>query len=267
MPRRGNKKRNQRITGIEGNTTVIQSLPKPIPSPQPDNESDNSDVASTASSVLLSSSSSLQTTSNAASTTASSSSICEKDVTVVEKPVEKEDDPLNEKYMEDVLVTETARNPLSGNRKSVLTKLHSIGDIPIGDIGVRSLKSFCARVGIVGQRKKTKKDVADKIVEAKTSSFVQLKDRKGKKELVKVEGGNKRVVINRRRLLNVIFSDMVRPKLAEVGATLTKAELDKHMKQDQHFHETVASEYNKKGVIAYDKNAFPRLLLSTTRKG
>ena len=77
--------------------------------------------------------------------------------------------------------------------------------------------------------------------------------------MVKVEGGSKRVVINRRRLLNVLFSDIVRPKLAEVGATLTKDELDKHLKQDQRFHETVAMEYNKKGVIAYDKNAFPNL--------
>ena len=33
--------------------------------------------------------------------------------------------------------------------------------------------------------KKTKKDVADKIVEAKTSSFVQLKDRKKKKTWLK----------------------------------------------------------------------------------
>ena len=69
----------------------------------------------------------------------------------------------------------------------------------------------------------------------------------------------KSVTINRRRLFDVLFSDLVRPKMDELGAPLTHEELDWSIKSDQEYHEFVASEYNKHNVIEYGNNAFPHL--------
>lgn len=167
-------------------------------------------------------------------------------------------DPIKETHMEDVLVSSTARNPLSGNRKATLTKLHSIGKILIGNIGVKSLKALCTRMGIVGQRKNRKDVICEAIVKAKEdSSFVQIKDRVDSKESTKKESSGVWTIINRCRFLNVLFSDYIRPLLATLGATLSRCDLDKKIKQDQVFFEKVAREYNKSGIKTYDENAFP----------
>ena len=77
-----------------------------------------------------------------------------------------------------VIITESEKNSLSINRKSKLTMLHSIGNILIGNIGVRSLKQFCTKVGIPGQRKQGKYEVCKAIVAAKMDKiFLELKDR------------------------------------------------------------------------------------------
>lgn len=53
-----------------------------------------------------------------------------------------------------------------------------------------------------------------------------------------------RVAMNRKRFINVLFGDVVRPKLATRGRTLTKEELTLGLKRDQRLHELIASEYN-----------------------
>jgi hypothetical protein len=94
---------------------------------------------------------------------------------------------------------------------------------------------------------------------------LELKDRptgtkkEGAAEQSAVKPGNGRVVINRRRLLNVLFGDIVRPHLATLGTSLSREDLDSGKKIDQQFHEMVAVEYNKTGVSSYDENAFPFL--------
>ena len=85
--------------------------------------------------------------------------------------------------MDDVIVTATEKNSLSINRKSKLTMLHSINDVLISNLGVRSLKVFCTSVGIYGQRNKGKYDVCSAIVKAKLdTNFVENKDKIMKKE-------------------------------------------------------------------------------------
>ena len=92
-------------------------------------------------------------------------------------PSEKQD-AIAQFDLDDVLLSATAVNQLSTNRKTTLTKLHSIGSVPIGNIGVRQLKIFCTQVGIVGARKFVKEGVDNAIFSVKTSNeFVQLKDR------------------------------------------------------------------------------------------
>ena len=180
----------------------------------------------------------------------------------MEDPVPSEKtDPISLFNLDDVLLSATPVTQLSTNRKTTLTKLHSIGSVPIANIGVRQLKLFCTRVGIVGAQKFAKQGVVDAIISAKSSTtFVQLKDRvivdvdKEKADTAVVP--NKRSPMNRRRLLNVLFGDVVRPELATLGATLTREEMDEGKKQDQVFFELVVVEYNKKGVMSYDANAF-----------
>ena len=168
--------------------------------------------------------------------------------------------------MIDVIVTATENNALATNRKSKFTMLHSIGDLAIGKIGVRSLKQFCTKVGILGQRSKAKYEVCNAIVSAKNDpNFIELKDRTSQN--VKSEGapatststGKVRVTINRRRHINVLFGDVCRPHLATLGASLCKADLDTGVRIDQIFHELVVGEYNKLGIMAYNDNAYPHL--------
>ena len=48
---------------------------------------------------------------------------------------------------------------------------------------------------------------------------------------------------NRKRFINVLFSDTVRPKLATFGETLDLENLNSGLRSDQDFYELVASEY------------------------
>lgn len=235
--------KKSRVSGI---STVVAN----VPSPDESSQDNNSSISESVSRRLF--------TSNNQSNNHQSNSATSEDIIVVAGPeqTKEKEDPINDSHLEDVLLSATASNPLSTNRKNVLTKLHSIKDIPIGGIEVRSLKLFCTRVGIQGQRKKTKKDVCDAIVTAKSDPlFVQTKDAVSvaKKEAPVV----KRATINRRRLLNVLFGDVVRPKLATLGETLSREELDNGIKQNERFFTLVVEEYNKVGIVSYDKNAFP----------
>ena len=146
--------------------------------------------------------------------------------------------------------------------------LHSINDVLISNLGVRSLKVFCTSVGIYGQRNKGKYDVCSAIVKAKLdTNFVENKDKIVKKEGKKSDSAEKpkiRVTINRRRLVNVLFGDNVRPKLADLGSALTRKDLDEGRRVNQDFYELVASEYNKIGIKSYDEDAFPHLSTGRT---
>ena len=42
--------------------------------------------------------------------------------------------------------------------------------------------------------------------------------------------------MNRRRFINVLFSDLIRPKLTTLGKSLEKKEIDAGLKSDQLFH-------------------------------
>ena len=56
-----------------------------------------------------------------------------------------------------------------------------------------------------------------------------------------------------------MFGDICRDKLANLGSSLEKEELDNGKKKDQAFFELVAREYNRIGVRAYDEDAHPHL--------
>ena len=98
---------------------------------------------------------------------------------------------------------------------------------PILASGSLSFSAPYTRVGIIGARKFAKQGIVDAIISAKAStSYVQLNDRvivdvDEEKEDTPVVP-NKRSPINCRRMLNVLFGDVVRPELATLRATLTR---------------------------------------------
>ena len=63
--------------------------------------------------------------------------------------------------------------------------------------------------------------------------------------------------MNRRRLINVLFGDVIRPLLATRGQTLSKDDLNDSLKTDQVLHEKVIVEYNRTNVYSYDNDAHP----------
>ena len=69
------------------------------------------------------------------------------------------------------------------------------------------------------------------------------------------DSDNQPIRINNKRYLNVIFGEVVKPKLAERGKTLSKEELQEKICTDQDLHETVIDEYNS-NKVAYRSHAF-----------
>ena len=63
--------------------------------------------------------------------------------------------------------------------------------------------------------------------------------------------------MNRRCLINVLFSDLIRPLLATHGQTFNKDDLTDSLKTDQLLHEQVVLEYNQSNVYSYGNNAHP----------
>ena len=68
-----------------------------------------------------------------------------------------------------------------------------------------------------------------------------------------------RVVINRKRLFNVIFGETVQPDLALRGQPLNKDKLTTGLKSDQELHQLIEDEYTKSDVESYKGNAFTNL--------
>lgn len=66
-----------------------------------------------------------------------------------------------------------------------------------------------------------------------------------------------RVIINRKRLLNVCFGDVIRPNLGERGRALTPEELTRGIKRGQVFFQSVVEEYNN--PANYNNNEHPNI--------
>ena len=172
----------------------------------------------------------------------------------------KENALLKDCVMADVTLTDLPSNALSANRKSTFTRLQSIKNITICTINTRQLRGFCTKVGIRGVRTAGKEALCNAIITAKTSkTFIEQTVVTVKKETGEEVAVSTRISVNRKRLINVLFGDICRDDLANLGTTLERAELDNGKKKDQDFFELVAVEYNTKGVHAYDNDAYPHL--------
>jgi len=135
-----------------------------------------------------------------------------------------------------------------------VTRLESINGINIADIGVQHLRGFCKNQKIKATHSQSKKVICDRIVKRKADrekdeSCGIAKDQETKKAT--------RTKISRKRFCNVIFSDEIRPFLANRGGTLNKQQLDVGEKTDEALHQEIARAYNNEEL--YNEDAFPHL--------
>jgi hypothetical protein len=77
------------------------------------------------------------------------------------------------------------------------------------------------------------------------------------KGVTKTTESNKKPPVNRYRLANVIFSDLLRPPVLQFGRTLNIDELESRKKTNQKLYELDCTEYNKPSVKEYSELHFP----------
>lgn len=161
----------------------------------------------------------------------------------------------------DVIITDESTNPLSANKKSVTTRLKSILLVPIANVRNADLRFVAKSIGIKGMSRTKKLEVCNVIVEwvsnpSNDKSNEDVSEDVNANDDVDLDTSSSRCRINRRRYLNVMFSDIVRPAIATKGASLTKDQLTEGLKQDQILHTLISGEYNKQ-IDEYAGDAFP----------
>ena len=131
----------------------------------------------------------------------------------------------------DLIYTELPTNVCHAKRKKTIIRIRSIMGIPISRINLDKLRSIASRIGMKGHRKGKKEVICDLIVNWVSEKSNEIVVETFAEETIKC-------VINRRRYLNVIFSDTVRQLMATRGASLDKDELTCGLKTDQLLHTT-----------------------------
>ena len=166
----------------------------------------------------------------------------------------------------DVLLTALPTNSVSV-RKSTSTRIKEIKGVEIKDITITHLRLFAKNIGLKNFRKQNKHDICINILQCIESGgndqTVSSATNLDESSLITGSESN-RSIINRRRFINVLFSDVCRPKLALRGQPLNKDDLTAGIKTDQRLHELVSTEYNKRNIISYGKNAFPNIKKDAT---
>ena len=179
------------------------------------------------------------------------------DTEIIVERVVQNPSKLNNSVMDDVKISLLSDNPIRkvSKRKDAkpftendYSQLVSISGIIVSDLSVHELRMFCSNNSL-GGRKFNKKSICDTIATAK--HFPP----KVKEEAVSTV--KKRIHVNRKRYCNVIFSDGIRPLLANRGEPLTKDQLTEGLKTDEILHRSIIKEYNN--PEKHNIDAFPQL--------
>ena len=133
--------------------------------------------------------------------------------------------------------------------------------IPIKDIKVDQLRSWCQGKTEKSGRKDKKEVLCNKILRYKGAMETKASQGLDGSADGSADGGGSstdsgcRLTINRKRLANVLFSDKVKPKYAQRGGGLDRAALQNGEKTDQKMVELIIDEYNNSDVDEYGKHA------------
>ena len=116
---------------------------------------------------------------------------------------------------DDVIISQFDSNLVTRGNKEIASRLVSVGNCVITKISLDDLRNFISRVGIamrtsIKKGRMSKLEICNVIVDAKLNP-----------RLRSVVTETPSVVIapkmNRKRLINVLFCDMIRPLLATLG--------------------------------------------------
>ena len=167
--------------------------------------------------------------------------------------VTKHINPIETATMEDVNVSGNAMinpaKPPNKKKKNIgpvhpknLTNLVSILGIPACDLHLDDLRKFVAKFRIPKVNHASKKKTCDGIANFKLDP---------PKKSAKPNS------VNRKRYCNVIFSDGVRPDVANRGESLSARDLTDGLKTDELLHRKIVLEYNNPDK--YNDDAWPNL--------
>ena len=144
---------------------------------------------------------------------------------------------------------------VANNNKNLKTKLQSVMGISVLKLSTDHVRATAKALGIKDIRKAKKFDVCQRIVEWVSDKSNEIVDVTSPKD---DSPNTSNITINRRRYLNVIFSDTVRPLIATKGESLNKDDLTSGLKQDQVLLTKIAEEYNKP-IPEYAADAHPEI--------
>ena len=161
---------------------------------------------------------------------------------------------------DDVIVTTTPTNLISKKKKSIGldngTRLQGFRVdgilLETKDLKKDDIMRWAIRQGKSGARNLNKLRMAEHIVDWKAEHDHQVAS--GSAVIRNPETGSI-VKLNSKRFINVCFGDVIRPRLAQRGRTLTKKQLDDKTQLDQELFIDIIKEYNR-DAEEYNLHAF-----------
>lgn len=169
-------------------------------------------------------------------------------------------DPIKKATLQDVVISALPITPFKRYNKkngpphkSICSKLVSILGIAPSKLSIVFLRNFCRREHILSKVRNPQKGMcAHAIAEAKLHPPI-IPSPKKKKELIKLNG------VNRKRYINVLFTETINEELNYRGAVLTKEELAAGVREDEYLHRAIVKEYNNNEK--HKEDAYPNLIL------
>ena len=177
---------------------------------------------------------------------------------------------LEKATLKDVKVSGGPIHPLAKNVSknqscNKMTRLESILGYPVSLLSLDTLRSFGSKYGPT-TRKNRKLDMAEQICDLQieyANGKIQL-DEDGNllKQPVEAKKNRNRNNVNRKRLMNVMFGDKVRPCLLTSGEALTRSDLDNGIKTNEKMYRLIAEEYNNPDN--YNEDQHPQIVTFKT---
>lgn len=180
------------------------------------------------------------------------------------QPTRNDDEPheVETATLEDVIfIDEQVEEPvLVSKHQGFKTTIKSIKTHLIADINATVLRKFCTKNGVKLEnngsiRKAAKNVLCERIIHHWKNRKNQPEGVTGNNQVQQVTP-QETVRVNRSRLINVLFGDVVRPQLALRAKAIPKDDLTRGRKTGQDFYELVVKEYHSKtefyGVNHFD---------------
>ena len=174
---------------------------------------------------------------------------------------------INSSTFDEIELTTTPVNPVKKVKKGLpsssvkCTILKAICSHSICNISVDLLRKFASKNSIPSLRSANRETIIEKIIEYKKK--YELANLNGTVDEFYESIGNASSIVNKIRLINVVFGDVCRPMFARERAfSLKKDELTQGLGSDEKLYRSFFDEYNNKFASDYSRNAFSCVTIS-----